>query len=208
MVAKIDRAGHRYGRLVVIRQAESVIRPGGYKHAKWLCKCDCGNERLVSACHLSTGHTRSCGCLARDTTSSYFTKHGMVKTPMYNAWRSIKERCFCTTTEAYDRYGGRGITMHPAWVDDFAAFYAYVGDCPSPGMSLDRINNDGNYEPGNVRWATAKEQANNRRPRKRKPKCHLGHDLTPENTYVQKKTGYRYCKACKVLRDAKYKAAA
>ena len=205
MVAKIDRTGHRYGRLEVIGEAGTIRRPSGCSHLLWLCRCECGNEISVYGGHLTNGHTRSCGCLARDESLVRFTKHGMSATSIFNTWCAIKERCFCPTNDAYDRYGGRGITMHPAWVNDFAAFHAYVGDRPEPGMSLDRVDNDGNYEPGNLRWATAKEQANNRRPRKRKPRCHLGHELNPDNTYVQKKTGYRYCRACKVLRDTKRK---
>lgn len=84
-------------------------------------------------------------------------------TPEYNSWTNMKQRCLNPNSKAYKYYGGRGITIHPEWVNDFKAFYAYVGDKPSPSHSIDRINNDGNYEPGNVRWATKREQVSNRR---------------------------------------------
>lgn len=89
--------------------------------------------------------------------------HGMVKTPEWSAWHMMKQRCNLKTSKKYKDYGGRGITVYEPWLESFTEFYKYIGPRPSKKHSLDRINNDGNYEPGNVRWATANEQNSNRR---------------------------------------------
>lgn len=205
MNAKIDRTGHRYGRLVALREGKSKDYPGGDRHLRWVCRCDCGGEAVILASKLTNGHTRSCGCLQSESRAVSSVTHGKSDSPEFAIWGAIKRRCFNPADEAYDRYGGRGITMDPEWAADFAAFYAYIGDRPAPGLSIDRIDNDGSYVPGNIKWSTAKEQANNRRPRTRKTKCHVGHDLAGDNLYVHEKTGYFYCKTCRVARDMKYK---
>jgi hypothetical protein len=111
--------------------------------------------------------TRSCGCLKRDLCaeriSKIATKHGLIHSAEYGAWVAAKGRCLNPKNRAFKNYGGRGISIAPEWVDDFAAFYSYLGPKPSPAHSLDRINNDRGYEPGNVRWATRVEQNRNRR---------------------------------------------
>lgn len=152
-----DMMGQRFARLVVVGRLAS--RGGS---SRWLCRCDCGEERAVAGSNLRNGNSKSCGCLRVDKAKANRT-HGMAKTLPHKCWVSIKQRCFNPANPSYRNYGGRGITMCDEWAASFEAFYAYVGDCPGPGLSLDRINNDGNYEPGNVRWANGSTQMLNRR---------------------------------------------
>jgi hypothetical protein len=109
------------------------------------------------------GLTRSCGCLRREASRGRKIRHGRYRTPEYVSWASAKQRCHNPKYAAFHLYGGRGIRMSDEWRADFAAFLAHIGPRPTKAHSLDRIDTDGNYEPGNVRWATAEEQANNRR---------------------------------------------
>ena len=159
-----DLTGQRFGRLIVAKRAENT-KSGD---ARWMCKCDCGNETIVKAKHLKSGGTKSCGCLqkeiARDMLKARRT-HGMSGTPIHKEWEAMKRRCYNPNTEKYYRYGGRGIVVCDRWRDSFEAFYEDVSKLlhfGEQGYTLNRINNDGNYEPNNVEWATQKEQANNR----------------------------------------------
>jgi hypothetical protein len=149
-----DLTGKTFGQLTVL-QCDSV--PGA-KTTRWKCICSCGNIKSVSAGELKSGGTKSCGCRKL----LLATKHGLYKTAEYAIWHTMKARCLNPKDQGYKGYGGRGIGIHEPWVNDFMAFYNYVGPRPTPLHSIDRINNNGNYEPGNVRWATRKEQSRNK----------------------------------------------
>lgn len=161
----VDLTGQRFGRLVVKALADK-----GRKNvsAKWECICDCGNTLIVSASSLRTGNTRSCGCLHRDANQSgHNTRHGDCYTRLYTIWRSMRQRCGNPKNMDYKSYGGRGILVCDEW-KDYTAFKRWaLSNGYADNLSIDRINVDGNYEPGNCRWADAKTQANNRRPRRK-----------------------------------------
>lgn len=161
MSSLIDLTGQRFGRLTAISR---VHRPNG--KAYWLCKCDCGGETVTNGNSLRRGHSTSCGCRRTETIRRVCFKHGSVRNPEYQVWTCLKKRCLNPTNSAYHNYGGRGITVCPEWVEDFGAFLAHVGPRPTPQHTIHRIDNDKGYWPGNVRWATKKEQAANQRPRR------------------------------------------
>lgn len=155
---RTDWAGITQGQLTIHNEV------GRDKHGNvlWHCVCMCGATCVKSNKELASGVkscSTACGVSASNTIRS---KHGMWKSKEYRAWSGIKQRCLNPSNTHYVRYGGRGITICPQWVDSFEQFLSDVGEAPSNALSLDRIDNDGNYEPGNVRWATRKIQSNNR----------------------------------------------
>lgn len=153
-----DLSNQTFGRLTILQ-----MLPIKNHRAMWLCKCECGIIKPISSKGLLKGTTKSCGCLGKEKRIKGSTTHGMGnKSPEYNTWVHIKDRCLNPKNNAFPWYGGRGIGVYPEWVNDFKAFFDYVGKRPSPKHSLDRYpNNDGNYEPNNVRWATFKQQQGN-----------------------------------------------
>lgn len=158
----VDYTGERFGRLVVIGKSHT----DNNKKIVWKCLCDCGNEALARTHDLKTGHTNSCGCYQREMTSKASRTHGMRHTKIYHTWLDMKDRCFNPKNKRFEDWGGRGITVCDEWKHDFQAFHDHVSRLPhfgEAGYSIDRINNDGNYEPGNVKWSTATEQNRNKR---------------------------------------------
>ena len=160
----LDLKGKRFGRLLVVERVPSA--PGA-RNAFWRCICDCGNATTTAAANIGKS-TLSCGCLAKETAAKLLSKarytqtHGMSHTPEHDTWLRIQQRCYNPKDKKYPRYGARGIVVCQRWLNDFANFLADMGMRPSSRHSINRLNNDGNYEPDNCNWATPTEQARNR----------------------------------------------
>ena len=152
---KIDLTGQRFGRLIVLQRDEASER---CNEIYWLCRCDCGKEKSISGSALRAGYTQSCGCLKRELlqNSRHLNKH------LYQVWQDMKQRCNNPRNKYYDRYGVRGIKVCQEWADYDSFFTWAMAHGYAHGLQIDRIDNDGDYTPDNCRWATPKENTNNR----------------------------------------------
>ena len=164
-----DLTNCQYERLTVIKRFENNHRG----RAMWFCRCACGKELITSGYMLLSGQAKSCGCLRREQIVKSVTKHHKSNTKIYCVWKSIKQRCYNENNKYYHNYGGRGIIMCDEWKNDFSSFYnwaienGYDSTATNKTCTIDRIDNDGNYEPNNCRWVDMKIQSNNRRKRKK-----------------------------------------
>lgn len=160
MSKKIDLTGRIFNRLKVISEADK----DKHGNIRWACQCECGKSTIVVGDNLRRGLSKSCGCLRRELSKKQFTTHGMARTPTYQTWCHMLNRCRNKKDKGYCNYGGRGILVCDRWLK-FERFIEDMGVMPD-GLTIERLCNDGNYEPSNCKWGTRIEQARNRRIRK------------------------------------------
>ena len=159
----IDISNKRFGKLIALNVSHQVN-----KLYFWNCICDCGNKLITSGNRLRYGKTKSCGCIVK-------TQNGLSRSPSYRSWDAMIQRCYDKSVPHYERYGGRGISVCDRWKNSFLDFLKDMGDRPE-GKTLDRIDNNGNYEPLNCKWSTIKEQSSNKRPRIVKNRYNYGRE--------------------------------
>lgn len=165
MSAVINLIGKTFGQLRVTERAANDKRG----RARWVCICACGNNAVAVGYLLRTSAAKSCGCMRATILATHAIKHRLSDTPEHYIWRGMKQRCYNPNNKSFKNYGGRGITICDRWQNSFENFLADMGKKPSPTHSIDRVNNDGNYEPANCRWATNQEQSDNKRTRAARP---------------------------------------
>lgn len=155
----VDLTGQSFGRWTVLNREG---KKGGF--VSWLCRCECGKRNVVASNSLRTGNSKSCGCYTLEKITTHGKNKNYVIAPEYKTWHMMVQRCTNPNNDGYGDYGGRGIKVCDRWLN-FEDFYADMGDRPSLKYSLDRIDNNGNYEPSNCRWATQTDQSRNQRLR-------------------------------------------